>query len=43
MTDHDPTKSPPTDTPGGEEPAPEPATETEHIEEDGEPLGANFV
>ncbi len=37
--DPDPTETMPDDEPAGEEPAPE----TKHIEEDGEPLGANFA
>ena len=41
MTDHrpDPTEAAPDDPPVEGTPAPE----TEHIEEEGEPLGANFA
>lgn len=40
MTDHaDPTETAPDDPPVEDTPAPE----TEHIEEEGEPLGANFA
>ncbi len=44
MTNQDPTPDQPTEPerPASSDPVP-PATETEHIEDDGEPLGANFA
>ena len=44
MTTHDPDRdeATPADTPAKPEPA-LPESETEHIEDDGEPLGANFA